>query len=98
MGEEGRRSFDLDAEVEGGSKEGRYRKETGVAATERSALEKEEEFAEESRKTSGYQILDRGLIHSKARNFSLRHRIPDRSWRLSRLLHKEFRKSNGKGL
>jgi hypothetical protein len=59
---------------------------------------KEQEYAEEPRKTSGYQILDRGLINSEVRNFSLRQRIPDRSWRLSRLLHKEFRKSNGEGL
>lgn len=65
---------------------------------DRSALEKEQEYAEESRKASGYQILDRVLINSKARNFSLRDRIPYRSWRLSRLLYKEFRKSNGEGL
>jgi hypothetical protein len=65
--------------------------------TVRSFIEKRQERAAESRKASGHQILDRGLINSRASNFSLRHRIPDRSWRLSRLLHKEFRKSNGKG-
>jgi hypothetical protein len=61
---------------------------------DRSALEKEQECAEESRKAIGYQTLDRGLINRKAKNFSLRHLLPDRSWRLSKLPNNEFLKSN----
>lgn len=65
--------------------------------TVRSVVERGQEWAVECGKASGHLILDGGLINSRTRNFSLRHRIPDRSWRLSRLLDKEFRKSDGKG-